>query len=158
MVIRRDYLHYIKKYNRYEKRHKNLSAHVSPALTVKEGDMVVVGQCRSLLRLSLVYEFFCEVLVLAGLCPRLCDSTCCRSLPLPPARSRSASSKRTRAGSERCQHCDCLVRGPMVAPHHETVKCCLRICHSKVTWGYLFVVKLVVSWLCKVYVWVECAH
>ena len=47
VVIRRDYLHYIKKYNRYEKRHKNLSAHVSPALTVKEGDMVVVGQCRS---------------------------------------------------------------------------------------------------------------
>ena len=46
VVIRRDYLHYIKKYNRYEKRHKNLSAHVSPALTVKEGDMVVVGQCR----------------------------------------------------------------------------------------------------------------
>ena len=42
----RDILCYIKKYNRYEKRHKNLSAHVSPALTVKEGDMVVVGQCR----------------------------------------------------------------------------------------------------------------
>eukprot|EP00292_Cryptomonas_paramecium_P022009 CAMPEP_0113670286 /NCGR_PEP_ID=MMETSP0038_2-20120614/5054_1 /TAXON_ID=2898 /ORGANISM="Cryptomonas paramecium" /LENGTH=166 /DNA_ID=CAMNT_0000586289 /DNA_START=20 /DNA_END=520 /DNA_ORIENTATION=- /assembly_acc=CAM_ASM_000170 len=48
VVIRRDYLHYIKKYNRYEKRHKNLSAHVSPALTVKEGDQVVVGQCRPL--------------------------------------------------------------------------------------------------------------
>ena len=29
IVIRRDYLHYIPKYNRYEKRHKNLSAHVS---------------------------------------------------------------------------------------------------------------------------------
>merc|ERR1719188_2330143 len=30
IVIRRDYLHYIKKYNRYEKRHKNVSAHMSP--------------------------------------------------------------------------------------------------------------------------------
>merc|ERR1712123_147832 len=30
IVVRRDYLHYIKKYNRYEKRHKNLSAHMSP--------------------------------------------------------------------------------------------------------------------------------
>merc|ERR1711941_117913 len=29
-TIRRDYLHYIKKYNRFEKRHKMLSAHVSP--------------------------------------------------------------------------------------------------------------------------------
>ena len=30
IVIRRDYLHHIKKYNRFEKRHKNLSAHLSP--------------------------------------------------------------------------------------------------------------------------------
>ena len=30
VVIRRDYLHLVKKYNRYEKRHKNLSAHLSP--------------------------------------------------------------------------------------------------------------------------------
>lgn len=31
---------------RYEKRHSNLSAHVSPAFRVKEGDKVVIGQCR----------------------------------------------------------------------------------------------------------------
>ncbi len=30
IVIRRDYLHYIKKYNRFEKRHKNMSVHLSP--------------------------------------------------------------------------------------------------------------------------------
>ncbi|KAM7387013.1 hypothetical protein PAMA_009573 [Pampus argenteus] len=30
IVIRRDYLHYIRKYNRFEKRHKNLSVHLSP--------------------------------------------------------------------------------------------------------------------------------
>lgn len=31
IVIRRDYLHYIKKYNRFEKRHRNMSVHLSPA-------------------------------------------------------------------------------------------------------------------------------
>jgi len=49
LTIRRDYLHYIKKYNRFEKRHKNISAHVSPAfLDLKQGDTVLVGQCRPL--------------------------------------------------------------------------------------------------------------
>jgi small subunit ribosomal protein S11e len=48
IVVRRDYLHYVKKYARYEKRHSNLSAHVSPCFRVKEGDTVVVGQCRPL--------------------------------------------------------------------------------------------------------------
>ncbi|KAI8995665.1 ribosomal protein S17-domain-containing protein [Trametes punicea] len=48
VIIRRDYLHYVPKYNRYEKRHKNLAAHVSPAFRVEVGDMVTVGQCRPL--------------------------------------------------------------------------------------------------------------
>ena len=49
VIIRRDYLHYIKKYNRFEKRHKNLAAHCSPAFPrIKEGDIVTVGQCRPL--------------------------------------------------------------------------------------------------------------
>lgn len=48
IVIRREYLHYVPKYNRYEKRHKNLAAHVSPAFRVEEGDWVTVGQCRPL--------------------------------------------------------------------------------------------------------------
>ncbi|KAI9733010.1 MAG: hypothetical protein M1834_003553 [Cirrosporium novae-zelandiae] len=48
LVIRREYLHYIDKYSRYEKRHKNLAAHVSPAFRVEEGDIVTVGQCRPL--------------------------------------------------------------------------------------------------------------
>ncbi|AOW29587.1 40S ribosomal protein S11 [Candida albicans] len=46
IIIRRDYLHYVPKYNRYEKRHKNVAAHVSPAFRVEEGDVVTVGQCR----------------------------------------------------------------------------------------------------------------
>ncbi|TRM66288.1 ribosomal protein S17-domain-containing protein [Schizophyllum amplum] len=48
IIIRRDYLHYIPKYNRYEKRHKNLAAHLSPAFRVEVGDIVTVGQCRPL--------------------------------------------------------------------------------------------------------------
>ncbi|CAM9494911.1 unnamed protein product [Phaeothamnion confervicola] len=49
IVIRRDYLHYVKKYRRFEKRHKNTTVHCSPCFqNVKEGDIVTVGQCRPL--------------------------------------------------------------------------------------------------------------
>jgi small subunit ribosomal protein S11e len=49
VIVRRDYLHYITKYRRFEKRHTNVPAHVSPAFpSVKEGDIVTVGQCRPL--------------------------------------------------------------------------------------------------------------
>jgi len=48
IVVRRDYLHYIPKYNRFEKRHTNISAHCSPCFKIKEGDLVTIGQCRPL--------------------------------------------------------------------------------------------------------------
>ncbi|PVV04565.1 hypothetical protein BB560_000932 [Smittium megazygosporum] len=49
IILRRDYLHYIPKYNRYEKRHKNIAAHLSPAfIGVEVGDTVTVGECRPL--------------------------------------------------------------------------------------------------------------
>jgi small subunit ribosomal protein S11e len=49
IVIRRDYLQYVSKYRRYEKRHKNMSVHCSPAFeNVGEGDLVTIGQCRPL--------------------------------------------------------------------------------------------------------------
>ncbi|ODN82983.1 40S ribosomal protein, variant [Cryptococcus amylolentus CBS 6039] len=48
IIIRREYLHFIPKYRRYEKRHKNLAAHCSPAFRVEVGDQVTVGQCRPL--------------------------------------------------------------------------------------------------------------
>ena len=48
IVVRRDYLHYISKYRRYEKRHRNIAVHCSPAFKVKVGDIVTVGQCRPL--------------------------------------------------------------------------------------------------------------
>merc|ERR1712166_1151545 len=48
IIIRRNYLHYIKKYNRYEKRHKNVAVHCSPAFEPKDGDIITAGQCRPL--------------------------------------------------------------------------------------------------------------
>merc|ERR1712141_825089 len=49
IVIRRDYLHYVRKYNRFEKRHKNISAHCSPAFRdMAPGDVVTIGECRPL--------------------------------------------------------------------------------------------------------------
>lgn len=48
IIVRRDYLHYITKYRRFEKRHKNIAAHCSPAFPVKDGDVVTIGQCRPL--------------------------------------------------------------------------------------------------------------
>ncbi len=48
VTVRRDYLHYIKKYNRYEKRHRMTSVHVSPCFDVRQGDEVIFGECRPL--------------------------------------------------------------------------------------------------------------
>ncbi|KAH7640315.1 ribosomal protein S11 [Dermatophagoides farinae] len=49
IVIRRDFLHYIRKYNRFEKRHRNMSVHLSPCFRdVALGDVVTVGECRPL--------------------------------------------------------------------------------------------------------------
>merc|ERR1711918_335842 len=49
IIIRREYLHYIKKYNRFEKRHKNISVHLSPCFRdTAIGDTLTVGECRPL--------------------------------------------------------------------------------------------------------------
>merc|ERR1711890_66192 len=49
VVIRRNYLHYVKKYKRFEKRHKNMSVHISPCFRdVKIGDVATIGECRPL--------------------------------------------------------------------------------------------------------------
>lgn len=49
IIVRRDYLQYISKYRRFEKRHRNMAVHVSPCfINVQEGDEVTIGQCRPL--------------------------------------------------------------------------------------------------------------
>jgi small subunit ribosomal protein S11e len=49
IIVRRDYLQFVSKYRRFEKRHRNIPVHCSPAfLNVQEGDVVTIGQCRPL--------------------------------------------------------------------------------------------------------------
>lgn len=48
IIVRRDYLHFVQKYKRYERRHKHVAAHLSPCFRVKEGDIVTIGECRPL--------------------------------------------------------------------------------------------------------------
>lgn len=48
VVIRRNYLHFVNKYQRYMKRHKNFTVHCSPCFEPAVGDDVIVGQCRPL--------------------------------------------------------------------------------------------------------------
>ncbi|WKY08260.1 hypothetical protein Q1695_007624 [Nippostrongylus brasiliensis] len=49
IIVRRDYLHFVKKYRRFEKRHKNVPAHCSPAFRdIAPGDLVTIGECRPL--------------------------------------------------------------------------------------------------------------
>merc|ERR1712138_197991 len=48
ITVRRDYLHYITKYRRYEKRHKMISAHCAPCFDARPGDEVMIGEYRPL--------------------------------------------------------------------------------------------------------------
>ena len=45
-VLERTYLHYVKKYKRYERRKSRILVHVPPCLDVEKGDIVVAGECR----------------------------------------------------------------------------------------------------------------
>ena len=46
VIVRRDYLKYIPKYKRYERRHSKIHAHLPPCLDAKEGDEVTIAECR----------------------------------------------------------------------------------------------------------------
>jgi len=46
VVVKRDYLYYIPKFMRYERRHSRISSHKSPCIDVKEGDRVKIAECR----------------------------------------------------------------------------------------------------------------
>mgnify|MGYP001626407420 FL=1 len=47
-IIEREYFHYIPKYERYERRHSRLYAHLPPCMDVKIGDKVIIGETRKL--------------------------------------------------------------------------------------------------------------
>jgi small subunit ribosomal protein S17 len=46
VIVRRDYLNYMPKFKRYERRHGHIAAHNPPCINVKEGDRVKVAECR----------------------------------------------------------------------------------------------------------------
>lgn len=48
VVVRHDYYYYVKKYRRYEKRHKHIHAHNPPCINASEGDEVIIGETRPL--------------------------------------------------------------------------------------------------------------
>ncbi|MFW3145265.1 MAG: 30S ribosomal protein S17 [Thermoplasmatota archaeon] len=48
VVVMRERRHYIKKYQRYEKRSSRFLAHLPPCLDVETGDMVRIMECRPL--------------------------------------------------------------------------------------------------------------
>ncbi|MEW9490727.1 MAG: 30S ribosomal protein S17 [Candidatus Aramenus sulfurataquae] len=45
-VFERDYVIYNSKYKRYERRKSKIHVHVPPCVNVKEGDKVIIGECR----------------------------------------------------------------------------------------------------------------
>jgi len=48
VVVERNYLHYVGKYNRYEKRSSRIHAHNPPCIQAKAGDSVKIAECRPL--------------------------------------------------------------------------------------------------------------
>ncbi len=47
-IVRRDYLHFISKYERYEKRKSRISAHNPVCVDAKKGNKVRIAECRPL--------------------------------------------------------------------------------------------------------------
>lgn len=48
VVIQREYLHHVPKYNRYERRRSKTHAHLPPCVEAKEGDRATIAECRPL--------------------------------------------------------------------------------------------------------------
>jgi len=48
VVVEKNYLHYLPKYERYERRHSRISAYNPECIDAKKGDMVTIAECRPL--------------------------------------------------------------------------------------------------------------
>ena len=46
IIVKREYMHYVKKYERYEKRTSFYPAHCSPCMDIMVGDNVRIAECR----------------------------------------------------------------------------------------------------------------
>ncbi len=47
-VIKREFLHYLPKFERYERRHSKISAYNPECISAKEDDVVTIAECRPL--------------------------------------------------------------------------------------------------------------
>ena len=48
ILVKREYMHYVPKYERYEKRTSTYAAHCPPCIKPKVGDKVRIAECRPL--------------------------------------------------------------------------------------------------------------
>jgi small subunit ribosomal protein S17 len=46
VTVEREYLHYVKKYMRYEKRRSRILAHNPPCISAESGDTVKIAECK----------------------------------------------------------------------------------------------------------------
>lgn len=46
VIVERDYLHYVPKFMRYERRYSYIPSHNPPCIDAKEGDRVRIAECR----------------------------------------------------------------------------------------------------------------
>jgi len=48
IIVERNYLHFVPKYERYERKHKTISAHKPDCILLKRGDKIKIAECRPL--------------------------------------------------------------------------------------------------------------
>lgn len=48
VVVQMEYLHNVAKFNRGERRRSRISAHAPPCISMNDGDVVTIGECRPL--------------------------------------------------------------------------------------------------------------
>jgi len=46
VIVKREYLYYVPKFMRYERRHSRIPSHNPECIDAKEGDRVIVAECR----------------------------------------------------------------------------------------------------------------
>lgn len=46
VIVQHDFLRYIPKFMRYERRHSRIPSHNPPCIDAKEGDRVIIAECR----------------------------------------------------------------------------------------------------------------
>jgi small subunit ribosomal protein S17 len=51
-IVEKSYLHFIPKYERYERRHSRIAAYNPECMSAKEGDVVKIAECRPLSKIK----------------------------------------------------------------------------------------------------------